>query len=97
MRSLTAASRVRRSAEVLHREIEGEAILVDLDSGRFFGLDEVGARVWAGMEREATVASLVDLVVAEFRVGRPRAERDLLALLRDLAKRGLVRVRSAGR
>jgi len=95
MATVTRNSRVRRSGDVLHRDLEGEAVLVDLGSGRFFGLDEVGTRIWAGMEREASVESLVDLVVAEFRVGRDRAERDLLALLRDLAKRGLVKSRPA--
>lgn len=91
----TKSTRVKRSEDVLHRDLEGEAVLVDLGSGRFFGLDEVGTRVWDGMESETTVDALVDRVVAEFEVARPRAEKDLLALLRDLAKRGLVRTRPA--
>jgi hypothetical protein len=94
MKTLTPASRVRRSGDVLHRELDGEAVLVDLRSGRYFGLDEVGTAIWAGLEGEATVESLVDRVVSEFQVGRDRAEKDLLALLRDLAGRGLVTVRS---
>src|SRR5258706_1055180 len=97
MATIARNSRIRRSEELLHRDLGGEAVLVDLGSGRYCGLDEVGARVWDGMESETTVDALVDRVVAEFRVTRPRAERDLLALLRDLSKRGLVEVRSAGR
>jgi hypothetical protein len=91
----TKDARVRRSREVLHRDLQGEAVLVDLGSGKFFGLDEVGTRVWDGMESETTVDALVDRVVAEFEVSRPRAEKDLHALLRDLARRGLVKVRPA--
>ncbi len=97
MPALTPASRVRRGRDVLHRDLEGEAILVDLGTGRFFGLDEVGARVWDGLASEATVESLVDRVVAEFEVSRPRAEKDLLALLREMARRRLVTVLPAGR
>jgi len=97
MPSLTPASRVRRGRDVLHREVEGEAVLVDLGSGRFFGLDEVGTRVWDRLDTEATVASLVDRVVEEFEVARPRAEKDLLALLREMARRRLVTVLPPGR
>jgi hypothetical protein len=93
MRPPSPTSRVRRSAEVLHRDIDGETVLVDLGSGRFFGLDPVGARVWDGLGTETTAAALVDRVVAEFAVARPRAEKDVLALLGDLAAKGLVEIR----
>ena len=95
MARVTRDSRVRRGDEVLHREVGGEAVLVDLGSGRYFGLDEVGTQVWAGMERETSVAALVERVAAEFAVEPERAEKDLIALLRDMAKRGLVKVRAA--
>jgi hypothetical protein len=97
MSALTPASRIKRGRDVLHRELEGEAVLVDLGTGRFYGLDEVGMRVWHGLGRETRVSTLVDRVVKEFEVSRPRAEKDLLALLRELARRRLVTVRPAGR
>lgn len=97
MRTVARNARVRRGPEVLHRVLEGEALLVDLASGRFFGLDPVGTFVWEGIEEEVPVADLVERVTAEFRVDAGRAERDLLALLGDLARRGLVEVRPAAR
>lgn len=90
---LSEESRVSRSADALHRTVEGEAVIVDLRSDRFYALDPVGTAIWEAMEEETTPGALADRVVAEFAVDRERALADLLALLRTMARRGLVKVR----
>jgi hypothetical protein len=90
---LAEKSRVSRSPDALHRTVDGEAVIVDLRSDRFFGLDAVGTVAWEGMEAETTPAALADRIAAVFAVERERALRDLLDLLREMARRGLVKVR----
>ena len=90
-----AATRVAAARDQVSVEVDGEAVILNLADGVYYGLDPVGARVWALMEQPRTVAELVDAVVAEWEVDAPTAERDLLDLLADLAERGLVEVRPA--
>ena len=71
-------------------EVEGEAVILSLSDGVYYGLDGVGAAVWERLREPTTVAALRDAVTAEFAVDRETAERDLLALLGELAARGLV-------
>lgn len=76
-------------------ELEGEAVILGLADGVYYGLDGVGALVWERLREPRSVAELVGAVTAAFDVDAETAERDLLALLRELAERGLVEVASA--
>lgn len=92
---MEAGTRVVAARDQVSVEVDGEAVILSLADGVYYGLDPVGARVWGMLEQPRTVAELRDAVVAEWEVDAPTAERDLLHLLDDLAARGLVEVRPA--
>jgi Coenzyme PQQ synthesis protein D (PqqD) len=93
---MDASTRVAAARDQVSVDLEGEAVILSLADGVYYGLDPVGARVWSLLEQPRTVAELRDAVVAEWAVDAPTAERDLLALLAEMAERGLVEVRPAG-
>lgn len=93
---MDAATRVVASREQVSVDLDGEAVILGLADGVYYGLDPVGARVWELIAQPRSVAELRDAVVAEWDVDAPTAEADLLALLADLAARGLVDVHPAG-
>lgn len=92
---MDAGTRLVAARDQVSVEVEGEAVILSLADGVYYGLDPVGARVWTLLEQPRTVAELRDAVVAEWEVDAPTAERDLLVLLDALAERGLVEVRPA--
>jgi len=71
-------------------ELEGEAVILGLADGVYYGLDGVGAMVWERLRHPTSVAELRDAVTAAFDVDAETAERDLLALLAELRERRLV-------
>jgi hypothetical protein len=73
-------------------DLEGEAVILSLADGVYYGLDDVGARVWELLRQPRTVAELRDAVTAEYEVDAATAERDLLDLLAELAERRLVEI-----
>ena len=81
---------LRPSADVIFRELDGEAVLLDLASGRYFGLNAVGTRAWtllaAGTALDAAVAALA----AEFDAPAAEITADVNALVSDLVARGLL-------
>jgi sulfur transfer complex TusBCD TusB component (DsrH family) len=93
---LTAASRIVVSDEQVFTTLGGEAVILGLRDGVYYGLDAVGARVWALIAEPRVIADLVTTIVGEFDVTPERCERDVLALLDDLAARGLVTEVPAG-
>jgi hypothetical protein len=72
------------------RSIAGEAVILSLDTKVLRGLNSVGSRVWDLIDGQRSIDDIVDAVVAEFEVDRPRAARDVEAFLRQLVDRGLV-------
>ena len=92
---LDAATRVVAARDQVSAEMDGEAVILSLADGVYYGLNPVGASVWTLLEQPRTVGELRDAVVAEYDVDAATAEADLRALLGELAARGLVELRPA--
>ena len=84
--------RVEIPEGVLVRELQGESVLLNLDSECYFGLDEVGTRMWGALTSTADVEAACDALLVEYAVERERLHSDLLAFIETLAGEGLVRV-----
>lgn len=82
---------VRHSPDVLFQEVGDETVLLDLASESYFGLNPVGARIWQLIGDGATLQLVFDALVAEFEAEPERIRGDLLALVDELARAGLVR------
>ncbi len=81
---------MRRSDHAMARELDGEIIILDVPSGRYFGINDVGALVWGLLDGTRDRDAIVDAVTAEFDVDRDTAAADLDALLDQLVDAGLV-------
>ncbi len=72
------------------QEVEHQAVLLDIESGEYFALNEVGSRVWELCDGARTVAQVADTICAEYEVPPDTALDDTVALLENLAGAGLV-------
>lgn len=93
---LTPGTVLVAAREQVSAEVEGEAVILGLADGVYYGLDGVGARVWELLREPRSLAELRDTVVAEYDVDADTAWRDLLELLGDLAARRLVEPAGGG-
>lgn len=88
---ITLSSRVLIPEDVLFQELNGEAVILDLASERYFGLDEVGTRFWQLLNDDPSVQAAYDLLCREYDVEASRLETDLLLLAGNLLDAGLIR------
>ena len=84
---------MKTSEKVLMQKVAGEAVLLDLDSQSYFGLDPVGTLIWEGVSAGKTEAEIVERIISEFDVVADVAERDLQAFLEQLADDKLISAR----
>jgi hypothetical protein len=76
--------------QVMSRLVGDEMVLLDLESGVYFGLDGVGQRIWESIGKGLTLRSIASAIVAEFEVEEEQAQADVIEFVRDLVERGLL-------
>ena len=89
--NLLPTDRFNSVDEVLSQEVNGETVLPDLSGENYFGLDEVGTRIWQLLQADNTVVELLDAVADEYEVGREQLGIDVYALLARLVDAGLIK------
>ena len=77
---------------VLVQNLGEEAVLLDLETERYFGLDRVGARALALLSGGATFDEAQQALLAEFDVEPDVLRNDFDALVADLVRCGLLEV-----
>ena len=75
---------------VITRELDGETILLNLDTGIYFGLDTVGTDVWRAIREVATLGEALDRVQSEYDVEPAVLRADFLRLVEELLAKGLL-------
>ena len=76
--------------QVLSRLVEEETVLLNLETGIYFGLDGVGQHIWEAVSEGKTLAETIDLLVAQYEVAEQQAQNDVLAFAANLVERGLL-------
>lgn len=81
---------VRITPDVLHQELGGETVLLNLANENYFGLDEVGTRVWQVLGETRNANDVVTRLIEEYDVPTERLRADVERLITELAAAGLV-------
>jgi hypothetical protein len=89
---MTPNRRIEIPEGVMVRELQGESVLLNLDSECYFGLDEVGTRMWNALASSADTDAACEALTAEYDVAPERLRADLEDFVARLARAGLVRV-----
>ena len=82
--------RLRVSRDALYRDLRGEAVLLHVGTGRYFGLDEVGNRMWQLIQELGDLRAVEEKLLAEFDVEPAKLSADLDRFVEQLAERKLV-------
>lgn len=97
MSRVTEHSTVVASVRQVSSDLGGEAVILQLESGVYYGVNAVGAAIWALVREPRTVNEIQEAILAEFAVDAERCLKDVMAILRQFETEGLIEVLDAGR
>ncbi|MDP8924736.1 MAG: PqqD family protein [Chloroflexota bacterium] len=80
------------NGSVAGAELGDELVLLNVETGVYFGLDAVGADIWKLLAKGATESEIVDRLLAEYDVEPGRLRAELAAFLAALEDKGLARI-----
>jgi hypothetical protein len=90
--STSFLQRVIVPESVLIRELSGEAILLDLKSEMYFGLDEVGFRIWTVLTTSDSIGAAYGQLLTEYEAEPEQLREGLDELLGQCTEHGLLQV-----
>lgn len=83
---------VKISDKVLFQEIDGESVLLNLNNEQYFGLNEVGTRIWQLFSENSKTANALTILQNEFNVDNDTLQKDLAVLINELNLKGLIEI-----
>jgi hypothetical protein len=83
---------VVRDQNVLSSSVEEQAVLLNLEKGSYYTLDAVGADIWQMLHEPITVSEIITRLLQDYDITPAQVENDVLELLADLGREGLILV-----
>jgi hypothetical protein len=92
-KTISLDSTIAATSDQISCQLGADAAILNLKSGMYFGLDGVGATVWDLIAEPKVVNDILETLLERYEVDRERCQNDLLALLAELDRRGLIEIR----
>ena len=83
--------KLKLSDDVVFRILGDEAVILNLASGVYFGLDTVGTRMWQLMSEHGSTDKVVETLLDEYEVEEGQLRSDMDNLIQQLSEKGLVK------
>jgi len=84
------ATTLARPTNLVASEIDGEAVILDIDSGQFFQLNKIGSRIWDALATPKTMRELCRLMQDAFDVDPETCRHDIAGFVGQMTHHGLV-------
>jgi len=84
--------KVKIKKGVVFKDLDNEMIIMDMDSGKYFGLNETGAAIWTLISKHHTLGEVLKRLLEEYEVPAQQLENELRGFLKAIYEKGLVDV-----
>jgi hypothetical protein len=90
---LNRNSIVQRDPEIIAAEADQDLVMVNIASGFYYGVSDVGRAIWEAIEQPKKVSDLIDDLTAAYNVDKSKCEEETLSFLGDLLTERLLQVK----
>jgi len=88
--TISFSDRVRVPDDVLISNLQQESVILNLDSERYYGLDDVGTRFLTALNTSDSIEAAYEMLRGEYNVEAHVLRDDLLELIENLLKQGIL-------
>lgn len=92
MSGIIETTQISRNPAVLAAEVDGETVMMSIEAGRYYGLDDIGTVIWKRINPPCSFSDLVEGLAADYEADRATIASDVRALLERMAQEHVVRL-----
>ena len=92
MAKITRDTIVVVADEVVSCDLDGEAAILDIKDGIYYGLDPIGAKIWNLIQKPLVIDEIIKTILNEYDVDKDQCTNDILELIEELLDNRLVKV-----
>ncbi|MFT5452583.1 MAG: hypothetical protein ACI9N9_002076 [Enterobacterales bacterium] len=91
-RSQIISQTIKILPDVLSQEVSSETVLLDLKSERYFGLNDIGTRIWQLLQLHSDFKKIHEIMLDEYDVSSEQLQKDMDKLVTKLVAAGLASI-----
>lgn len=81
---------IKKNTELLETDIDGEKVMMSLESGNYYGLDMIATRIWQLVEKPIKLGELINILLEEYDINREKCTQDVIEFLNHLENNRLL-------
>jgi len=90
--SINESTTIVRAEKLLATDLDDETILMSIEQGAYYGMEQTARRIWEIIETPHTVAELCHKLSEEYDVDSETCRRDVIGYLEELSNEGLIKL-----
>lgn len=94
MTNITTNTRIQQKTTYLSSSLGNEMVLMDMEKGSYFSLDEIGTLIWNKLTEEIEVNALCEYLMSISNVEEKQCQTDVIEFLEDLQDRNMIIVKN---
>jgi hypothetical protein len=89
---MTDKTILRRRDEIVTASMDGETVMMSIETGKYYNLGAIGGGIWALLDTEKSFAQIIDALTEKYEVDRAQCEADTAVFLEQLGAQGLLTI-----
>ena len=76
---------------MLSSNMDGETVMMSIENGEYYGLNEIGTRIWELTENEILIQDIINTLMEEYDVDEATCQSDVMEFVEELGNKKLIK------
>ena len=91
-RTVTKTVTVVAAQDQVSNDLDGETVILDMKTGHYYGLDDIGTEIWEMVQSPRTVSEIIDVILDNYDVSPEQCEEDVISLLQNMVDEDILEI-----
>ena len=88
---LSINTTLERNSEMIHANIDNETILMSLTNGEYYGINNIGSKIWELLENSMSIGELIENLTTIYDITKEQCETDIVCFLTDMQEKEIIK------